>query len=135
MEASQFIVHTAFLDTDPAGRLMSSSSIEIITHHPPTSHHGHVSSLPVSQVMEIDTGSRQPDRDKEPDTMDTPIAPSIMKDTPIEKGKLPEQAADSTLSLNPDVPAVLEQPKKGGSPNDMQEQSGKASYTGHSGRP
>ena len=80
--------------------------------------------------MESDSGSRQLDRDQEPDSMRASVDADSTKDSHHEMGKQPEQAIESTTPTNPEVTVVLQQSREGDSPTRMPEQRGKTPQLG-----
>ena len=76
--------------------------------------------------MDIDPGTRQPDRDTAPDTMDTSIdANSTTNTQHSREGDPPEQAVKPTTAEDQSVPPIPSEPKDGDDLTKAQEQNGK----------
>ena len=80
--------------------------------------------------MEIDSGNRQPDRAKEPVTMDTSVDTNTTKAAQNGKTEQPEQIASPSKPPEPDVAPGPGQPKDGDDPATVPEQSGKTPKLG-----
>ena len=104
---------------------MNTTFTDTITHTSFNPQHGHVSSLPFSQIMEIDSGNRKPDSDKEPNNMETSIDVIPINHTQESNGEQPAQGAEQTNVRDPNPTPVLEHPEKGDDRATNQEQTGK----------
>lgn len=75
--------------------------------------------------MEIGSGNRKPDRDKEPNNMDTSTDVNPIKHAQDCNGEQLEQETEQAKALNPNPAPVLEHPEKGNDPTTNHEQTGK----------
>ena len=75
--------------------------------------------------MEIDSGNRKPDSDKEPNNMETSIDVNPIKHLHESNGEQPEQGVEQTNVRDPNLAPVLEHPEKGDDRVTNQEQTGK----------
>lgn len=75
--------------------------------------------------MDTDPGTRQPDRDAAPDTMDTSIDAKTTKNTQPSEDDPPERAVRPTTVEDELAPPVPSEPKDSEDSPEAQEQSGK----------
>ena len=75
--------------------------------------------------MDIDPGTRQPDRDTAPDIMDTFIDATSTKNTQHDDADPPERALKPATAEDPFVPPVPAESKDRDHLTKAQEQSGK----------
>ena len=75
--------------------------------------------------MDIDPGTRQPNRDTAPDTMDPSVDAKSTKNTQHDEGDQSERAVKPTTTEDQCVPPVPSESKDGDDLTEAQEQSGK----------